>query len=92
MLAAGLDGIEKRMTPPAPAEEDLYHVDGARSGMETLPGDLGEALDALRADEVIQQALGQHVSERYLEAKTLEWDEYRLHVSEWDLERYLTIY
>lgn len=92
MLAAGLDGIEKRMMPPTPAEEDLYHVDGARSGLETLPGDLGEALDAFREDEVLQHALGQHVSERYLEAKTLEWEEYRLHVTEWELERYLTIY
>lgn len=92
MLAAGLDGIEKRMMPPSPAEEDLYHVDGARSGLETLPGDLGEALDAFREDEVLQHALGQHVSERYLEAKTLEWEEYRLYVTEWELERYLTVY
>ena len=92
MLAAGLDGIEKRMTPPAPAEEDLYHVDGARSGLDTLPGDLGEALDALRADEVIQNALGQHVYERFAEAKTQEWNEYRLYVTQWELDRYLTIY
>jgi len=92
MLAAGLDGIERRMSPPSPAEEDLYHVDGARAGLDTLPSDLGEAIDALREDEVVQSALGQHVYERYVEAKTQEWDEYRLHVTQWELDRYLTIY
>lgn len=92
MLAAGLDGIEKKLTPPPPAEEDLYHMDGSRSGLNTLPGDLGEAIEELRKDEVIQAALGQHVFERYVEAKTLEWNEYRIQVTEWELERYLTIY
>ncbi len=92
MLAAGLDGIEKGMTPPPAAEEDLYHVDGQRAGLETLPGSLGEAIDALTQDEVIQEALGQHIYERYVEAKTQEWNEYRLYVSKWELDRYLTVY
>ena len=92
MLAAGLDGIECKLAPPTPAEEDLYHVDSVRAGLEMLPGDLGEAIEALQADEVIQDALGQHVYERYVEAKTLEWNEYRLYVSRWELNRYLTIY
>ena len=92
MLAAGLDGIEKQMVPPDPAEEDLYQVDGSRVGLGVLPGDLGEAVEALRADEVIQNALGQHVYERYVEAKTQEWDEYRLYVTQWELDRYLTVY
>ena len=92
MLAAGLDGIEKRLPPPAPAEEDLYHVDGVRAGLETLPGDLGQAIEELQADEVIQAAMGQHVYERYVEAKSQEWNEYRLYVSQWELDRYLTRY
>lgn len=92
MLAAGLDGIEQRTPPPAPAEEDLFQLDGTRAGLETLPGSLGEALDALRADTVIQEALGQHVVERYLEAKTQEWNEYQVYVTQWELNRYLTIY
>lgn len=92
MLAAGLDGIEKRMVPPPPAEEDLYHVDGVRAGLETLPGDLGQALEELQADEIIQAAMGQHVYERYVEAKSQEWNEYRLYVSQWELDRYLTRY
>ncbi|MDI9547928.1 MAG: type I glutamate--ammonia ligase [Chloroflexota bacterium] len=92
MLAAGLDGIERRMTPPSPSEEDLYHVDGQRSGLETLPGDLGAAIAALQEDAVIQDALGQHVYERYVEAKLLEWSDYRLQVTQWELDRYLTVY
>jgi glutamine synthetase len=92
MLASGLDGIQKRMTPPPAAEEDLYHVDGVRAGLHTLPGDLGEAIEELRGDEVVQAALGQHVYERYVEAKTQEWNEYRLYVSEWELNRYMTMY
>lgn len=92
MLAAGLDGIEKRLTPPPSSEEDLYQMDGMRSGLGLLPGSLGEAIEELRKDEVIQQALGQHVYERYVEAKTQEWNEYRLYVTQWELDRYLAIY
>lgn len=92
MLAAGLDGISKGLMPPSPAEEDLYQFDSARSGLDTLPGDLGAAINELKKDEVIQEALGQHVYERYIEAKTLEWTEYRLYVSQWELNRYLKVY
>lgn len=92
MLAAGLDGIRRRLDPPQPAEEDLYNVDGNRAGLDTLPSDLGYAIEELKRDEVIQSALGQHVHERYIEAKTQEWNEYRLYVSQWELERYLTVY
>ncbi|MEM7127366.1 MAG: type I glutamate--ammonia ligase [Chloroflexota bacterium] len=92
MLATGLDGIEKRLVPPPPSEEDLYQVDGARSGLGVLPGDLGMAIEELRRDQVIQDALGQHIFERYLEAKTLEWEQYRLYVTKWELDRYIEIY
>jgi glutamine synthetase len=92
MLAAGLDGIEKKMIPPSPAEEDLYHVDGGRAGLDLLPADLGMAINALMADEVIQRALGPHVYERYIEAKLLEWREYRTHVTRWEVDRYLPQY
>ncbi|MDH7485217.1 MAG: glutamine synthetase family protein [Anaerolineae bacterium] len=93
MLHAGLDGIRRGLVPPDPAEEDLYHVDEAgRSALATLPGSLGEALEELKRDEVVQAALGPHVYHRYLLAKTQEWDEYRLSVSQWELDRYLPIY
>jgi glutamine synthetase len=93
MLHAGLDGIAQGMTPPAPAEQDLYHVDEAqRRSMQTMPGSLGEAVEALKADPLMREALGDHIYERYVEAKTQEWDEYRIDVSQWELDRYLSIY
>lgn len=92
MLAAGLDGIERQIEPPAPAEEDLYHMDNDRSGMETLPSSLGAALDAMRQDQIVEEALGQHLFDRYIEAKSLEWNEYRVYVSQWELNRYLSLY
>ncbi len=67
-------------------------MDGLRAGLEMLPGDLGDALAALRQDEVIQDALGQHVYERFVEAKTVEWGEYQRCVTQWELDRYLKLY
>lgn len=92
MLKAGLDGIKRGLMPPLAAEEDLYHIDPRVRSLPTLPGSLGQALEALRQDEVIQAALGPHISTRFLEAKQQEWDDYRLHVSQWELDRYLPIY
>ena len=92
MLAAGLDGIERKLTPPAPVEENLYHFDAAKlesRKIKQLPGTLREALDELKADTVIREALGEHVFERFVEAKTEEWDEYRMQVSAWEVDRYL---
>ena len=93
MLHTGIEGIRNQMTPPDPAEEDLYTLDDVgRCSWQTLPGNLGEALDELRKDSVVQEALGSHVTARYLTAKTQEWDEYRLSISQWELDRYLPIY
>jgi glutamine synthetase len=92
MLAAGLDGIERKLTPPAPVEENLYHFDAAKlesRKIRQLPGTLREALDELSRDEVIREALGEHIFERFVEAKTEEWDEYRMQVSAWEVDRYL---
>jgi len=95
MLKTGLEGIKREMEPPEPAEENLYHLDPARiqaRHMEILPGSLAEALEELAKDTVVQDALGQHVYEQFVEAKTQEWDEYRLQVTPWEVERYLPIY
>ncbi|MCB0077704.1 MAG: type I glutamate--ammonia ligase [Anaerolineales bacterium] len=95
MLAAGLDGIRRKLTPPTPAEEDLYHLTPERLAerqLQTLPGSLGEALEALKANTLVQEALGPHIYERFFEAKQQEWDSYRLHVSAWEHDRYLRIF
>ncbi|HET8587094.1 MAG TPA: glutamine synthetase family protein [Candidatus Limnocylindria bacterium] len=92
MLAAGLDGIERKLTPPDPVEENLYHFDAAKlesRHIRQLPGTLREALDELCADNVIASALGEHLLERFIEAKSDEWDAYRTQVSTWEVERYL---
>jgi glutamine synthetase len=92
MLHAGLDGIRRELQLPAAAEEDLFQVDPRTRRMEMLPSSLGQALVALQNDEVITHAIGPHVLERFVEAKTQEWDDYRTYVSRWELDRYLTIY
>ncbi len=92
MLAAGLDGIEKEMTPPPPVNEDVYDLnedDLRERSIGVLPGTLGEALKELSADPVICDALGEHVYQAFTRAKRAEWDDYRIRVSEWELERYL---
>ncbi len=92
MLAAGLDGIEKGMTPPEPVNEDVYlftDEDLRQRGIKVLPGTLGEALKELDADEVIQEALGEHIYQVFTRAKRAEWDDYRIQVTPWELDRYL---
>ncbi len=92
MLAAGLDGVEKGLTLEEPVEESLYAMDADRireRGIRELPGTLGEAIDELERDEVIGEALGDHVLSHFIEAKRQEWDEYRTQVTTWEVERYL---
>jgi glutamine synthetase len=58
-------------------------------GIQELPGTLGQAIDELKADAIVCEALGDHVLEHYVNAKTAEWDEYRTQVTQWELDRYL---
>jgi len=93
MLAAGLDGIEKKLVPPDPIEENAYEFspeDRQRYDVNTLPGSLAEALGELEADPVIRGALGEHVYHWFELAKREEWDEYRICVTQWELDRYLS--
>ena len=92
MLAAGLDGIERDLTPPPAVNEDVYGLDQGdltERAIGTLPGTLSEALDALEEDEVIKDALGPEITDVFLRAKRAEWEQYRIQVTEWELERYL---
>ena len=95
MLKAGLDGIKRELEPPDPVEENLYLFDEhmlAKHGVGTLPGSLAEAIEELKKDEVIQDALGEHIYERFIEAKQIEWEEYSKYVTKWEIDRYLPIY
>jgi glutamine synthetase len=92
MLAAGLDGVEKGLPLSDPVEESLYAMSSDRikeHGIRELPGTLAEALDELEQDEVICNALGDHVLSHYIEAKREEWNEYRTQVTQWEVDRYL---
>ena len=64
----------------------------ARHNVQTLPGSLREALDELERDELVRDTLGPHVFERFMEAKRQEWEDYRMRVTPWEVERYLEIF
>jgi glutamine synthetase len=93
MLAAGLDGIEKEMTPPAPLNNvNLYELtksDRTKMGVGELPGSLAEAITELDKDETLKTALGHTIFEAFSRAKWEEWDAFRTAVSDWEVERYL---
>ena len=91
-LAAGLDGIENKIIPPAEVKENLYAMTPERRselGIEPLPKDLYEALEAFRKDEWIHGVLGEHITQKYIEAKEAEWNAYRTQVTEWEVNEYL---
>jgi glutamine synthetase len=90
MLAAGLDGIRRELPVPDASEENLYLVDNlGNSALITLPASLEEALEELEKDQVMREALGPHVCERFISAKRIEWDDYRQEVTSWELRKYL---
>ncbi|WP_062305348.1 type I glutamate--ammonia ligase [Alicyclobacillus sendaiensis] len=95
LLAAGLDGIERELEPPPPVNRNIYMMTEAEkeeAGIRSLPSNLNEALDALIRDQVIMDALGEHVLLHFIEAKRIEWNMFRTQVTEWEREQYFTIY
>ncbi len=94
-LAAGLDGIEKGMTPPPEVTDNIFAMSPAtrkRRGIEALPGSLDEALECLKKDKLILDTLGEHVADNYIAGKKKEWEEYRTRVSSWEREKYIINY
>jgi len=95
MLKAGLDGIKNDLTPPEPVEENIYQLDGEsllQKNIELLPTSLWEALNALKKDKLLQDVLGEHLFERYIDVKTKEWSEFKKQVTNWEVEMYLDIF
>ncbi|AEH37582.1 type I glutamate--ammonia ligase [Halopiger xanaduensis] len=95
MIHAGLDGIEQDLECPDPIRENIYEFDDEKReeyGIDTLPSNLGEAVEALENDEVIYNALGEHVAPKFVEAKSQEFEEYLVDVSQWEIDRYLEKY
>ena len=94
MLHAGLDGIEHGYECPEPMERNLYelsHDERIERGIEQLPETLGEAIDVFAESDLMRRALGDHIFDRYVELKRSEWEEYRVQVTRWELEKYLPV-
>jgi len=95
MLAAALDGIDNNLTPPKPLNNvNLYHLDKKerkKMGVGELPGSLAEALVELERDAVLKEALGTAAYEAFVRAKWEEWDDFRLRVTDYEIERYLEV-
>ncbi|MCL4275484.1 MAG: glutamine synthetase family protein [Anaerolineales bacterium] len=93
MLAAALDGIDRNLTAPKPLNNinlyDLNKEERTKLGVTELPGSLGQALAELEKDDVLKAALEPATYEAYMRAKLEEWDEYRLRVSDYEIERYM---
>jgi glutamine synthetase len=94
LLHAGLEGIERGYELPEPMETNLYHLTAEQRrerGIISLPETLGEAIDELATSELARKALGPHIFDRYVELKRKEWDEYRVQLTRWEMERYLPV-
>ncbi|MBU4458059.1 MAG: glutamine synthetase family protein [Candidatus Omnitrophica bacterium] len=94
MLQAGLDGIEKGYKIPKPMEQNLYHLSDAErkeKGIETLPGSLGHAIAITEESELVKKTLGEHIFSRFIEIKKKEWDDYKIQVTQYELDKYLSV-
>ena len=92
MLKAGLDGIKKKLSPPASVDRNIYAMTEEELSdykINSLPANLFEAVQALGADEVIKEAIGPHIWDRFQKAKTIEWDSFRTAVHPWEVKQYL---
>ncbi len=94
LLHAGLEGIEKGYELPEPMETNLYHLTAeqrAERGIVALPETLGEAIGELAGSELVRKAFGPHIFDRYVELKRKEWDDYRVQLTDWEMQRYLAV-
>ncbi|MGA1875737.1 MAG: type I glutamate--ammonia ligase [bacterium] len=94
MLAAGLEGVEKGYELEEPIEEDIFEMTPAERkerGIESLPGDLYEAVCLTEKSELVKRTLGEHIFEKFIENKKIEWEQYRTYVTTYEINRYLPI-
>ncbi|HWI54425.1 MAG TPA: type I glutamate--ammonia ligase [Desulfobacteria bacterium] len=94
-LKAGLDGIKNKIQPPPPTDKNIYEMTAAErlaEGIGSLPSSIYEAIQELSKDEIIKSALGSHAYDRFVEAKMIEWDRFRVQVHPWELDEYLAVF
>jgi len=92
MLGAGMEGIEKKYELPEPIEEDIFDMNSDEResmGITSLPGNLYAAIIEAENSALVKKVLGEHVFNKFIENKKIEWDAYRTHVSQFEIERYL---
>ncbi|CAI8810054.1 MULTISPECIES: type I glutamate--ammonia ligase [Bacillus] len=95
LLAAGLDGIKNKLTPPAAVDRNIYVMtkeEREEAGIVDLPATLAQALVTLQSNEVVCGALGEHLLEHFIEAKEIEWDMFRTQVHQWERDQYMSLY
>lgn len=91
ILAAGLDGIKNKKTPPEPTFINLFDLtrkERKNMGIVNLPNSLKDALNSLEEDELIQEAIGEHAYKMFTKAKLTEWNAYRYEITQWEMNRY----
>jgi glutamine synthetase len=94
MLAAGMKGVEEKYELRAPVEEDIFEMtpkELKKHKINSLPASLGDAVELTAKSALVKECLGDHVFEKFVENKRIEWDAFRIHVSQWELDRYLSI-
>ncbi len=94
-LAAGLDGIRRGLTPPPSVDRNIYELSAAQRaelGIDSLPASLHNAIVEMQKDELIMSVLGEHIAPRYIEAKLRDWEDYRMHVTDWEIQKYFTAF
>jgi glutamine synthetase len=94
MLAAGLEGVENGYELPDPLERNIYQMSEAErknTGVDSLPANLGEAIAETQKSDVVRRALGDHVFERFIALKKQEWDDYRIQVTQYEIEKFLPL-
>ncbi|GGE63235.1 type I glutamate--ammonia ligase [Priestia taiwanensis] len=95
LLAAGLDGIKNQLTPPPAVDRNIYVMnkeEREEAGIVDLPSTLAQALENLRTDKIICDALGEHLLEHFIEAKEIERDMFRTQVHQWERDQYMSLY
>jgi glutamine synthetase len=94
MLAAGLNGIQQKIEPPEPVEENVYKMseeERLKRRIRQLPGSLLEAIQLTEKSQMVREALGDHVFEHFIENKKVEWDRYRIQITSYEIEKYLPL-
>jgi glutamine synthetase len=95
MLKSGLDGVVNKLQAPDSVDQDIFKMTEAEkeaAGIESLPANLKEAIDAFKVNPIAREALGEHIFTKYIEGKEKEWDDYRTAVTDWELDNYLSNY